>query len=698
MKKNTSILIGLTLIMICGAVYLFWAGDRSEVTSGVNEPRNPLASIFKETPSPYSFKWDSKLGRIVDQEGNGVGGATITFLSRIARNCKGETTGNTPEWHGTVVAANEAGEFNYPSEIWEVKEDGKKPQIRVIIDAAGFLSRKTRVGVNYSVSDVAIDIFRRGRIEGQLIDPNGMPIANAPIKFNTHSVYKNPSSSCVGCFSASPKTNDKGWFVIENVAPGEHTIKYPGYNGGCGMEKAPVIPFADYPTFISLTMKDGEEKLGVFLDLRRDGANVIGRVVDNNNRPIAGVQAIAQKVFRSYRDGGYSTTSVIVATAVTDNEGRYVLANIPMGEYQIHAQYVYKKGKNYKSGKALNVYVGGKRDVPFDLVLKRQDDSMGKLTKRNEFDFEVALPDGLGEREMMIVDPRGNGIAGAKVIFKNTVTVTDRKTKKQSQKEYEWTVAPLITDGRGIFALPQEVIDSETETMQSRATIEAEGFKKRQVHLEASNIKKRRIDILPYSVITGKLIGIDGKPIKGNVWLGQRLASFKNPGMSISSSGCYSSMPTGMDGKFSFGKIPEGGHVIRYEVANVDGKTSVKGGIIVYTQGGENVDDVVIDLGENSCGVRGRVLNMDGKAVKKAYVRLSKSISWGRNGGSFTSSPEVHRSELSNRKGDYTIEGVRAGVYEIEAVVDGKRKRTSEKMTIAVSDGQAMELDIRLKP
>ena len=43
------------------------------------------------------------------------------------------------------------------------------------------------------------------------------------------------------------------------------------------------------------------------------------------------------------------------------------------------------------------------------------------------------------------------------------------------------------------------------------------------------------------------------------------------------------------------------------------------------------------------------------------------------------------------------VENIRPGVYEIEAVLEGKKRRTSEKMTIAVAEGQVIELDIRLK-
>jgi hypothetical protein len=195
--------------------------------------------------------------------------------------------------------------------------------------------------------------------------------------------------------------------------------------------------------------------------------------------------------------------------------------------------------------------------------------------------------------------------------------------------------------------------------------------------------------------IRGQLIGADGAGVEGLVELRDRITAYRSPG-SVSSGGGYGSKATGKDGRFEFGKVPEGVQILRYTVTNADGKTVINGGVVLYTQGGKNIDDLVIDLRENTCGVGGRVLDRDGKPVKKAYVRLSKKVTLGY-AGKYTFSPEFYRSDLSKRKGDYAIERIAPGVYDIEAVVEGRSRRTSEKMTIAISDGQTIELDVRLK-
>ena len=156
-------------------------------------------------------------------------------------------------------------------------------------------------------------------------------------------------------------------------------------------------------------------------------------------------------------------------------------------------------------------------------------------------------------------------------------------------------------------------------------------------------------------------------------------------------------MITNQNGEFSFDGIPEGICVLEYRFWIPDKKKEHKGSFVVYTQGGSDVDDVVIDLRQETCAVRGRVLDRNGKPVRKASVRLSKGFQWGYS-ASCSFSREFYRSEPTDRKGDYTIENIRPGVYEIEAVAEGDRQRTSEKMMIAVSDGQAVEIEMRLKP
>ena len=107
-----------------------------------------------------------------------------------------------------------------------------------------------------------------------------------------------------------------------------------------------------------------------------------------------------------------------------------------------------------------------------------------------------------------------------------------------------------------------------------------------------------------------------------------RVIAFKHPS-SEQSGGGYGFLNTDAWGGYMLEDVPEGTHVIHYTVD--DAKTEIlrTGATIVYTQGGQDVNDLVIDLRQDTCVVRGRVLDWDGKPIKKASVRLLKTVQAG---------------------------------------------------------------------
>jgi uncharacterized GH25 family protein len=692
-KRSVGLIVILGIITVAGIIFL--TSPKLEKVKDLVETALPA-----QTKTPYSVQWGSTLARVVGQDGKGVAAATVTFTKYLARDCDGKITEQPPAWQGSTVKTNEKGEFAYPPQIWQIEEGKEKPSIDAKIEAAGFLPRtNVSIGINYSDDTGLIDIFRIGRIEGVLMDPNGQPIADAPVWISPYTQYTNPGNSCSGCYSANVTTDKNGSFVFDKVPPGQHIIKFPGHTGGCDPnEKTIDIPFKDYAAFATIAMKDGQVKSDVFLDLRANQASITGKVVDEYNRPVAGVNAVLTSVIKLYNKHGYSTHTGYLNSVLTDENGVYILKHIPAGDYQIQAQYPHEKGKSYKSGDPLNICLAGSQDIVFNLVLKRQDDSLPRPSHGSKPLFEVPLKQDLGPREMMITDPQGNGIANASVVFGTAITAADHASGK---KTTDWKGASLTTDSRGIFLLPQAIAEIEGKWVECPATIKAEGFEKRQVSLSSHLLKnERRIDILPLGVISGQLIGLDGQPVKGAaVSLRDQMTAHRNPGSTMHSSGEYGSINTDKDGRFELQGVPEGTHTLEYKVFVPDKKKDLVNSFIVYTQGGKSIDNLVIDLLQDTCTAHGRVLDLDGRPVKKASVRLSKSIQWGHAGfGASTVSREQYRSDPTGRTGNYSIENVRPGVYEIQAVLEGEKQRTSDKMTIAVSDGQAIELDIQLKP
>ncbi|MHC4552344.1 MAG: carboxypeptidase-like regulatory domain-containing protein [Planctomycetota bacterium] len=694
MKLLLQLIIGVFLLVILVTGVSFFLNDgRGQEKSIPKQTLLQRVLDVKEEPSPYSIRWGTLLSCVVDQQGAPIADAKVTLTARLKKDCDGHPTEEAPDWHCTSVRTNEKGEFALPPEVWENDPD-KKRRFTVCIEADNFLHRRVTMGENWgSDNDGKIDIFRVGRIEGVLIDPNGLPVANAPVRLDTYTEYDNPSSSCHGCFGGNAVTDEYGAFVFEKAPPGDHFVKFPGNTGGgCDSEadaKDKTIPYKEYVTWQMIQMADGETKADVFLDLRQSGLTVTGRVVDEYNRPMVGVEAQVYQNIIIYNDHGHSTFTNHLKNALTDEDGVYVLNHIPAGDYKLRADYPYEKGKNYDSGEAVDVYLSGSQELAFNLVLERQDGSLAKPAHELPL-FEVPLPEDIKPHELMIVDKTGRGIAGATVEFENRYKYRDTNSYQN------WAGAILTTDAQGRFILPQELQSEDEREISCRMTIRADGYASRFIQTDFWRVKKEpRIDLLRKGNIKGRLLDANGQLASGMVQLVSSMTAFKNP--RVSTSGGGGSSTTFKGGIFEFQGLREGVHVLRFE-RRVEGerlRNQLAGATVVYMQDAD-IEDLTIDLRPAVCSIRGRVLDAKGKPVSKATVRLQKEIKLGQPYGS-TSWPEIASSEPTNRKGEYVIENVMPGVYQLEAVHDGKQRKTSDKKTIGLSGDRTVELDLRLK-
>lgn len=671
--------------------------------AGRNEWRNTAASHDRfmqegssrsKQPSPYSIRWGTLLACVVDQQGVPIADAEVTFTADLKKDCNGNPTEEPPAWHCTSVRTNEKGEFAIPSEVWENDPD-KKRRITACIKANGFLHRDVTLGENWASNNHGrIDIFRVGRLEGVLIDPNGLPVANAPIRMDTSTQYENPASSCHGCFAGTATTDEFGVFVFDQVPPGQHVVTFPGsFFNACNPkpeDEKKVVPFKEYLAWQRVEMSDGQVKTDMFLDLRQSGVTVSGRVVDEYNRPMADVEVQVYQNIILYNDHGSSTFTDHLKSARTDDNGIYAVTHLPVGDYQLKAAYPYEEGKNYKTGEAIDIYLSGSQKLAFNLVLERQDGSLPKPAKQKPL-FETPRPDDLGPHELMIVDKSGRGIAGATVEFKNHYRFTDNNESRN------WAGAIITADQQGRLTLPNELRPEGKRKKSCQMMLRAEGFDSRWVETDFYRMNNEpRIDLLRRSDVKGRMLDENGQPADGKVSAVSSMTTHKNP--KTSSCGGHDLANTFTDGLFEVKGLSEGVHVLRFECL-ADGKKrkyQPVGAMVVYTQG-DNIDDVTVDLASAVCCVRGRVLDRQGKPVSRATVRLQKEIKLGAPYG-MTSWPEITASEPTNRKGEYVIEHVMPGVYQLEAALEGNPRKTSDKKTIGLSGDQPVELDLRLKP
>ncbi len=664
------------------------SGPISRMVHRVLPPREPESS-------PYSIRWGSQLACVVDQDGNGIGGATVTFNAYLGRDREGNPTEQPPSWQGMKVVTDETGVFAIDPNIWQAEQqEAKKPTIRVTLEADGFLPRTTQIGQNYSGDTGRIDLFRIGRIEGVVIDPNGLPLANAPLMLNSYCSYTCPSESHAVSGAGHVVTDSDGGFVFDRVPLGVHRIEFPGYSGRCNDSNE--IPFGDYSALATVSLGDGRTQGDVFVDLRQSRSMISGTVVDRNNQPMAGVNAVASVESRVYHASGWSSMTQALKTVLTDGDGHYELRYLPSGEYRLQAQYPYEQGNRYRSGDAIDLVLAGNQEVVMNLVLERQDGGASGSGDSKQPLYEALLPEDMGPREMMVVDPRGNPIAGAVVTFDKTLTQEDHKSHRKTTQN--WAGAVLETDAQGRFTVPDVLEEVQGIWVWCRAIIEADGFEKRDVSLGAYHLRdERRIDLLPLITVHGRLVGADGRGVAGQVNVREGLTAYKHPGSSQSRHR-YASIQTQPDGRFTVENLPEGFYLIRYAVADSTWPKPLEGSVELVLNTETAGQEIVIELSQDRGLFAGRVLDWDGTPVKGAVVRLVKRISYGyRHHGAITTFPELYRSEPTDHQGRFVIEGICPGVYEFEAVYDADRRKNTDRKFIALAKGGTLELDIRLK-
>ncbi|MBX3458388.1 MAG: carboxypeptidase regulatory-like domain-containing protein [Planctomycetes bacterium] len=183
-------------------------------------------------------------------------------------------------------------------------------------------------------------LVQAGAIEGRVLKRSDRsPVAGARVELGT----------VLGGMLDSTTTDSEGKYRFDQVPPG---IGAPGGEGD-GMGGAAVRAIAGGYAIATrdLRVRSGETRTGIDL-LLDDGASVTGRVVDTKQQPIAGASVY-------YNDNDFLRGGEWVAglelpkrtvQTTTDAQGRFTLANIPVGNVGISAR---AKGYANKTAQAV---------------------------------------------------------------------------------------------------------------------------------------------------------------------------------------------------------------------------------------------------------------------------------------------------------------------------------------------------------
>lgn len=344
-------------------------------------------------------------GRVTDPSGEPIADAEVWVLAEAAAS---------PwllEARWARAPEPEADAVSDPRGRFEVVDLEPSRSVHLRIDAEGYLptfvmavASGERPGVNDAGEpDVEVVLEPAARLSGRVEDEEGGAVAGAEV--SVEMIFEPEADESAGpTRSRLAKTDDRGRFEVDDIAPGRHIVD----------------AFADgYQPSTSRTvaLDVGAEPVGLRFVLRR-GAVLTGTVSDGDGLPIEGAQVlVGRPSSRSDTGGAFRVAGLPLGAQRVDvrHSGynrRVEEVDIAPGENHLD---VTLSGGNRVSGRVIDA-----RDLPVaDAVvgLRRDADSPGRhrATSGEDGRFELpAVPDGryfvVAEKAGFVSDRRAHPI------------------------------------------------------------------------------------------------------------------------------------------------------------------------------------------------------------------------------------------------------------------------------------------------
>jgi protocatechuate 3,4-dioxygenase beta subunit len=169
---------------------------------------------------------------------------------------------------------------------------------------------------------------RAASISGVITSPGGDVVAGAQILLLQ--VLETTSSGGMDIRPRRMESDGEGRFAFDDLEPGQYMLQarhpeHVTFAYGAVAYMARPTPFA---------LREGQ-KMDLSFQMSRAGS-VSGRVVDGNDEPVAGYRARVESV--NYHDGIRRLGPV--AAAITNDNGEYLVENVPPGRFYIRVSFL----------------------------------------------------------------------------------------------------------------------------------------------------------------------------------------------------------------------------------------------------------------------------------------------------------------------------------------------------------------------
>ena len=269
---------------------------------GLEQP--PLLVGRVDKPIPFDVRVTRLAvirGRVVDDRGSGVAGADVSYLPRTA--AERQYTKN--QALTSLVQSGDGGAF-------ELEAIGGDVHLEAVYRLRGGARRGHAVVAavlpGTERDGVEIALGAAGRLAGVVVDPRGRPVAGADV----HLAVTLPVSRARQREDAV--TDDAGRFEFPAVMAGRASLEARAEGW------SPSIPF-NFDFDAKTDQTDHELRL-------QTPAAVSGRVVDEDDRPVAGIVVTARRKVTWM--GNQDTT--------TSSDGTFVLPTLDAGPYELSAR------------------------------------------------------------------------------------------------------------------------------------------------------------------------------------------------------------------------------------------------------------------------------------------------------------------------------------------------------------------------
>ena len=177
-----------------------------------------------------------------------------------------------------------------------------------------------------NVDSVRLNLGGGANIHGRVVTANGAPMSSPHAE-----VVLQPTSEDTERESGFAEVKKDGSFELEGIADGSYAVHAFGLEPGWYVSS---IHTGQEDVFQSgLQVDGGAAKGNLEIVVSNDGAQIEGTVTDSDkNQPLVGARVrLAPDPMTDYNDMRQDSTS-------TDQNGHYVLSNVPPGRYRVTAR------------------------------------------------------------------------------------------------------------------------------------------------------------------------------------------------------------------------------------------------------------------------------------------------------------------------------------------------------------------------